>query len=326
MSVFERALIGFVSVGVGALFVAATLYPIDSPTRSPSAVFSLPLGASDGAAKNHRGKLVFAGGPTVAVVASKFDRHKYDMATIRAGKASVPPLFLTAFPRDIVRIRGPETRKKFFFKMVLPLVLRVNDAIAEDRHRLMPLLAASRAGRRLAAEDRLWLAAKLDQYGVPRAGLVELARRLDTVPPSLAIAQAAEETGWGTSRFAREGNALFGQWTFAAAGGLVPKDRATGKQHKVKVFQTLTQAVGAYVANLNTHRAYRDFRAERARMRNSKTTPDGMKLALSLTSYSERGRDYVSSIQSIIRANQLSQLDKARLGDSLPTAANEPAI
>ena len=210
--------------------------------------------------------------------------------------------------------------------MVLPLVLRVNDAITEDRRRLMPLLAASRAGRRLAAEDRLWLAAKLDQYGVRRAGLVELARRMDTVPPSLAIAQAAEETGWGTSRFAREGNSLFSQWTFAAVGGLVPKDRAPGKRHKVKVFQTLTQAVGAYVANLNTHRAYRGFRAERAHMRNSRTVPDGLKLAQSLASYSERGRAYVSSIQRIIRANRLSQLDKARLGGSLPIAAKEPAI
>ena len=326
MSVFERALIGFVSVGVGALFVAATLYPIDSPTRSPSAVFSLPGSAGDRTAKYGRANAALAGGPTVALVASKFHRHKYDMATIRAGKAPVPPLFLTAFPRDIVRIRTPETRKNFFFKMVLPLVLRVNDTIAEDRRRLMSLAAAKRDGQRLAPEDRLWLAAKLDQYGVRRAGLVELARRMDTVPPSLAIAQAAEETGWGTSRFAREGNALFGQWTFAAAGGLVPKDRASGKQHKIRVFQTLTQAVGAYVANLNTHRAYRGFRAERARMRKSKATPDGMTLAQSLASYSERGRAYVTSIQRIIRANQLSQLDKARLGGGLISAIKEPAI
>jgi Bax protein len=326
MSVFERALIGFVAVGVGALFVAATLYPIDSATRSPNAVYSLPGSAGDRATKDNRANSAHAGGPTVAVVASKFHHHKYDMATIRAGKAPVPPLFLTAFPHDLVRIRAPETRKNFFFKMVLPLVLRVNDAIEEDRRRLMPLLASSLAGHRLAAEDRLWLAAKLDQYRVRRAGLVELARRMDTVPPSLAIAQAAEESGWGTSRFAREGNALFGQWTFAAVGGLVPKERATGKRHKIKVFQTLTQAVGAYAANLNTHRAYRDFRNARARMRKLGDAPDGMKLAQSLTSYSERGRAYVTSIQRIIRTNQLSQLDKAQLGGTLLDSAKEPAI
>jgi len=93
MSVFERALIGFVSVGVGALFVAATLYPIDSATRSPSAVFALPGSAVGGAAKNNSDNLALGGAPTVAVVASKFHRHKYDMATIRAGKAPVPPLF-----------------------------------------------------------------------------------------------------------------------------------------------------------------------------------------------------------------------------------------
>ena len=151
MSLFERALIGLVSAGVAGLAVAAVLYPIDSTTRSPNAVFAVPGSAEGGAAKGAGAKLAGLGGSTVAVVASKFDRHKYDMATIRAGKAPVPPLFLTAFPRDIVRIRAPETRKKFFFKMVLPLVLRVNEAIAEDRRRLITLLAASRAGRRLAA-------------------------------------------------------------------------------------------------------------------------------------------------------------------------------
>ncbi len=326
MSLFERALIGLVAAGVAGLFVAATLHPIDSTTRSPSAVYPVPGSAEGGAAKGAGAKLAGIGGPTVAVVASKFDRHKYDMATIRAGKSHVPPLFLTTFPRDIVRIRQPETRKNFFFKMILPLVLRVNDRITEDRRRLMPLLAAARAGRPLRAEDRLWLAAKLDQYDVRRAGLEELARRMDTVPPSLAMAQAAEETGWGTSRFAREGNALFGQWTFAAAGGLVPKNREAGKLHKIKVFQTLTQAVGAYVANLNTHRAYRGFRAERARMRRSGGQPNGEQLARSLGSYSERGRAYVASIQKIIRANRLSQLDTARLGGTVITAAKEPAI
>jgi Bax protein len=254
-------------------------------------------------------------------------RHKYDMVTIRAGKSPVPPLFLAAFPIDILRIAQPETRKNFFFKMVLPLVLRVNDAITADRRRLTALQAAKRGGgRRLAAADRLWLAAKLDQYKVRRGSLAELARRMDTVPPSLAMAQAAEETGWGTSRFAREGNALFGQWTFASAGGLVPKDRDDGKFHKVKVFQTLTQAVGAYAANLNTHRAYRGYRAERARMRRTGGQPDGLKLAASLGSYSERGRAYVDTIQKIIRANRLGQLDKARLGGSVLAAAKEPAI
>jgi|TARA_B100000315_G_scaffold59265_2_gene53751 Bax protein len=326
MSAFEKALIGFVCAGAAGLAVAAAVFPIDTATKSPRAVFQAPGGGDEQAVTSGGGQVTAkAGGPTVAAVSGSFIRHKYDMETIRAGKSQVPPLFLTAFPRDILRISQPETRKKFFFKMVLPLVLRVNDRIAGDRRRLLPLKAALRSGRRLAAADRLWLAAKSDQYGVRRGDMAELARRMDTVPPSLAIAQAAEETGWGTSRFAREGNALFGQWTFAAVGGLVPKSRDNGKSHKVKAFQTLTEAVGAYVANLNTHRAYRGFRAERMRVRRHGEL-SGLELARTLGSYSERGRAYVSSIIRIIRANRLGQLDKARLSASGMAAAKEPAI
>ncbi|MEE2761546.1 MAG: glucosaminidase domain-containing protein [Pseudomonadota bacterium] len=323
MIIFEKALIGFVSTGVVSLALAAVLYPVDSTTRSPRAVFA-PSGSGD--ALRPAANRTVVGGPTVAKVTSNFHRYNYDMATIRAGKSPVPPLFLTALPSDIVRIRQPEMRKSFFFKMVLPLVLRVNDSIALDRRRLLPLLAAIRDSKNLRAEDRLWLAAKLDQYGVRRAGLAELARRIDTVPPSLAMAQAAEESGWGTSRFVREGNALFGQWTFESAGGLVPRDRDVGKVHKVKAFQNLTQAVGAYVANLNTHRAYRGFRAERARMRAAGRELDGEKLARTLVSYSERGRAYVDSIRRIIRINRLRQLDGARLGAAGLARGKDSAI
>ena len=138
-----------------------------------------------------------------------------------------------------------------------------------------------------------------------------LMRRVDTVPASLALAQAAEESGWGTSRFAQEGNALFGQWTTAEGEGLVPRRREAEASHKVRVFDELHDAVAAYLHNLNTHRAYRQFRLTRAEQRAESGRLDSVALVEDLKSYSERGEDYVASIKTIIRVNRLRQLDQA---------------
>jgi Bax protein len=151
-------------------------------------------------------------------------------------------------------------------------------------------------------------------------------RRADIIPPSLALAQAAEESGWGTSRFALEGNALFGQWTFAVKGALVPKNRDAGKAHRVRAFTSLLDAVRAYVRNLNTHKAYRHFRRERQALRQADRQLAGTVLARTLSSYSERGNKYVRTIQSIITGNQLQNLDKARLGGKTVSLSGQPVI
>jgi len=208
-------------------------------------------------------------------------------------------------------------RKAVFFKTVLPLVLQVNEQIVEDRKRLWQLGAEQKSGARLSAVDRLWLAVMSERYGTRRSDVDALLKRHDVVPPSLALAQAATESAWGTSRFVKEGNAMFGEWTFASDHeGIVPSERASGKTHRVRAFDSLYDSVASYVTNLNKHRAYREFRQVRAEMRAKGQAFDGIRLAATLHRYSERGAAYVDELQTIIRGNELDLLDGARLSQA----------
>ncbi len=225
----------------------------------------------------------------------------------------MPRLFLASLPEDFGKIREVAERKALFFRTVLPLILQVNEEILADRRRLWNLRYRLRTGLRLEAADQLWLIVMSERYGVGEGDVDALLRRVDIIPTSLALAQAAEESGWGTSRFAREGNAIFGQWTFAGNGNLVPLRRDDGKVHEVRDFETLLDGAKAYARNLNTHRAYRNFRKLRAAMRRAGRPVEGAVLARTLLSYSERQSAYVESLLSIIAANGLSTLDDARL-------------
>jgi Bax protein len=129
----------------------------------------------------------------------------------------------------------------------------------------------------------------------------------------MALAQAAEESGWGTSRFVLEGNALFGQYTFGTKYSLIPRAREAGKEHSIKAFPSLLEAVRSYAHNLNTHRAYRKFRDKREILRQNKKEITGDKLIAQLTNYSERGDKYVSAIRAIINVNRLKKLDNKEI-------------
>ena len=159
-----------------------------------------------------------SGGPEVVASADHlsrtFARLGYDLESVVRKDQPVPRVFLASLPRDMKEIREIKTRKALFFKSILPLVLQVNEEILEDRKRLWGLRTAMRMGRQISAVDRLWLSVVRDRYRVKSDDIDELLRRVDVIPPSIALAQAAEESGWGTSRFVREGNAIFGQWTF----------------------------------------------------------------------------------------------------------------
>jgi len=246
----------------------------------------------------------------------------YDLDAVFQGRSDVPRIALVSLPGDLARIREIDQRKAVFFKSVLPLVLQVNEQILEDRTRMRSLSASQKTGTPLRAVDRLWLAVMAARYGTPRNNIDALLNRHDVVPPSLALAQAASESAWGTSRFVREGNAMFGEWTFTDKHeGIVPSERATGKTHRVRAFSSLYESVLSYAVNLNKHRAYRDYRAMRATMRAEGRTIDGMHLAGALTSYSERGGAYVAELRAIISGNDLDLLDSARL-----SGANKPLI
>jgi len=245
----------------------------------------------------------------------------YEIDGVRV-HGEVPRLFLASLPQDLRHEPRADLRKTTFIKSTLPLILHVNELILQDRARLVSLRDQAAEGRLPAEEDQRWLEEIADRYGSQSADPAVLLTHVDIVPPSLAIAQAAEESGWGTSRFAREGNALFGQRAYKAhKKGIVPMERAEGKSFRVRGFDHLIDGVKSYVHNLNSHPAYKDFREARARMRSEKGDIDGYNLAGALLRYSERGVAYVKTIRVIMRANTLSVFDGARLGRSVSPGA-----
>ncbi len=252
---------------------------------------------------------------TYAVLLDAFGQLGYELEAIAAGAAGVPKLFLAALPPDLAQVPEAADRKAIFFRAVLPLVLQVNEEIKAERAKLLDIRARLRASRHVAQAERRWLAAMAERYETTPGDVDQLAKRVDVIPVSMALAQAAEESGWGSSRFVREGNALFGQWTTAAEGHQVPLDRDGGQTHRVAAFASLLDSTRAYVRNLNSHRAYREFRDARALFRAEGREPDSFDLAGTLGRYSQRNGDYVRRIRGLIMVNGLRQFDEATLDE-----------
>lgn len=254
---------------------------------------------------------------SVAKVKDAFSSAGYDLDAVRRGTVDVPRVRLASLPYDLAKMRQAQERKAVFLRYMLPFVLETNDRVRTQRQRMKQLREKVRQGHRLGEVETMWLDALYEEYRVKRGDFAALSARVDTVPVSLALAQAAVESGWGTSRFAQEGNAAFGQWTTNDHKGMVPKDRQSGMKHKVRAFDSLKKSVESYVRNLNTHRAYRDFRKKRAAMRRNERPLDSMGLAATLLSYSEKGMAYVELLHHVITRNDLRALDGARLGDAV---------
>ena len=253
---------------------------------------------------------------TVRLSASTIDQlfkeTNYNLDDVRKTKL-VKPIRLSLLPGEIKKIESTQKKKNLFIQIVLPLILEENNRIKLNRKKLFNILNKN---INTAAEKR-WLNSKFKQYGVLKKDLSTLKIRMDEVPVSLAIAQAAKETGWGTSRFAIEGNALFGQWTWTGEGikpAGIDSDDAT---HKVMKFKVLKASVRAYQRNLNTHGSYRKFRSIRAKMRDSDEQLDSLILANYLDKYAATGKEYTKIIKQIIKQNFLKDFDKVKL---LPTS------
>ena len=236
-----------------------------------------------------------------------FEDTKYKLEDVRKKKL-VKPVALTLLPNEIKMIESTKKRKEFFIQIVLPLILKENNNIRIDRKRLFSIINKSNN----SDLEKKWLAKKYKQYGIPSKDLSTLKIRMDEIPVSLALAQAAKETGWGTSRFALEGNALFGQWTWSGEG-LRPKESDKSEGHKVMKFNVLQASVRAYQRNLNTHSSYRDFRKARAELRDNGKPLDSLILAEYLDKYAETGDKYVEVLKKIIAQNSLKDFDDAKL-------------
>ena len=236
-----------------------------------------------------------------------FEDTKYTLEDVREKKL-VKPVALTLLPNEIKMIESTKKRKEFFIQIVLPLILKENNNIRIDRKRLFSIINKSNN----SDLEKKWLAKKYKQYGIPSKDLSTLKIRMDEIPVSLALAQAAKETGWGTSRFALEGNALFGQWTWSGEG-LRPKESDKNEGHKVMKFNVLQASVRAYQRNLNTHSSYIDFRKARAELRDNGKPLDSLVLAGYLDKYAETGDKYVEVLKKIIAQNSLKDFDDAKL-------------
>ena len=183
-----------------------------------------------------------------------FDDLGYDLKGVRAGQ-KVKPIYLTKLPKDLNTLGDTRKKRELFIKILLPLILDENEKITQDRKKLFKILSKNFN----TVGERVWLKRRFKEYKIEDKDLSKLKMRMDIIPVSLAIAQAANESGWGTSRFALEGNALFGQWTWSKKG-IKPADQDVNSSHKVLQFQILKASVRAYKNNLNTHNAYKEFR------------------------------------------------------------------
>ena len=242
-----------------------------------------------------------------ATITQLFEDTNYTLEDVRKKKL-VKPVALTLLPNEIKKIENSKKRKEFFIQIVLPLILKENNNIRLDRKRLFSIINKSNNTNL----EKKWLEKKYKQYGIPSKDLSVLKIRMDEVPVSLALAQAAKETGWGTSRFAQEGNALFGQWTWSGEG-LKPKDSDKNEGHKVMKFNVLQASVRAYQRNLNTHSSYKAFRKARAKLRDEGKSLDSLILSKFLDEYAQTGEKYVEVLQQIIKQNNLKDFDDAKL-------------
>ena len=236
-----------------------------------------------------------------------FDDTNYKLNDVRETKL-VKPVALTLLPNEIKMIQNTQERKEFFIQIILPLILQENNNIKLDRKRLFSIINKNNNTNL----EKKWLEKKYKQYGVTSKDVLLLKIRMDEVPVSLAIAQAAKETGWGTSRFAQEGNALFGQWTWSGEG-LKPKEADENMGHKVMKFNVLQASVRAYQRNLNTHKSYKNFRLARAELRDRGKPLDSLILSKFLDNYAETGEKYVEVLQKIIKQNNLKDFDDSKL-------------
>tara|TARA_B110000014_G_scaffold259845_1_gene248393 strand:+ start:1005 stop:2135 length:1131 start_codon:yes stop_codon:yes gene_type:complete len=246
-----------------------------------------------------------------------FEDENYNLNEIRKNKL-VKPINIDLLPNEIKSIENSKKRKEFFIQIILPLILDENKKIKLERRTLFSILNKNSNSE----AERNWLKSKFKQYGVVNRDLTTLKIRMDIIPVSLAIAQAAKETGWGTSRFAQEGNALFGQWTFSGEG-IKPAKSDGGDTHKVMKFKILKASVRAYHRNLNTHKSYREFRKVRAIQRDVYGELNSLELVNYLDKYAATGNEYIKILKKIISQNKLTDFDDAKI---LPNSKREKNI
>ena len=252
-----------------------------------------------------------------------FESQSSKLNPLPAYSRLVAPIFIWRLPRDLKGIAKVNHRKKIFIKLLLPLLIRHNIAIAQKRSSVKILIEKPILS--LSIDEYNWLVKTALHYKIfdesiskpiiTKEILKELLNRIDIIPVSLALAQSSLETGWGTSRFSIDGNALFGQWTWKTNKGIRPKQRAPGTKHSVLRFSQLAASIEDYTHNLNSSSHYRSFRSKRSALRKADYPIDiwAQNLVKELKKYSSNSEHYILTIKSIIRENQLTDFDNYSL-------------
>lgn len=283
--------------------------------------------AVQGTAAQEAADTIYVTWNTVEDIERFFEEVHYTPQTWAEGVRELPRMYVTDVgerwrqrTQDELTVQA---KKRIFFRGMAPLALRSNELIRAERERILSLPSPDD----LTAEDREWLARMATDYRLDAPDtweeatepdtwarlMADLLTRVDEVPVSLVLAQAANESGWGTSRFALEGNALFGQWSFGGSGMLPDQQRKSLGNYGVAAFESPLLSVVSYMRNLNSHPAYAGLREIRAAQRAAGEPLSGYELARGLDRYSERGQEYVDELHAIMRVNRLSPADDTYL-------------
>ena len=252
-----------------------------------------------------------------------FESLNYTPQQWQAGIREIPRVYLMGIPqrwKEGASEMPVQEKKRIFFRLGAPLILVANEAIQKEREFLSATIKAPKfdGNEKLISLARKYRVIKKDQSVVDDSVLESLLLRVDIIPVSLALAQSAEESGWGSSRFAVLGNALFGQWDFSGKGIPVRQQRKELGNYTIARFETPQDSVNAYMLNLNTNAAYKRLRSKRQKMRQQGLLPRGWELAATLDKYSERGEGYVATIHQIMKYNHLREADMAFLSEMEP--------
>jgi Bax protein len=241
-------------------------------------------------------------------VLNLFEDLEYDLDGVR-NKKKVKPIYFTRLPKDLDTIKNVKEKKETFLQILLPLIVAENEKIKEDREHLLKILKDNNSEK-----NKKWLNRKYKAYKVSDKNINELIEKIDIIPTSIALAQAAKESGWGTSRFALEGNAIYGQWTWNG-DGIEPLEKTKDQNHKILKFPLLRASVKAYIINLNTHRGYKSFRVKRSELRKQNKKLAGIELIHELENYAQTGKKYTKILEQIIKQNDLDELETVTIDD-----------
>ena len=241
-----------------------------------------------------------------------FNKYQFSVDNLLNNQSANLVIF-SSLPQDFMDIQPIIERKRLFINTLIPIIYSENLQILNDRKKILDWWRESDGENFSRDFWPQWLFELSEKYGSSDSNLGNLLMRVDIIPISLALAQSAIESGWGTSRYSREGNAVFGQYTFDESKGLKPKDRNENDEFFIKKFSNLSESVRSYLKNINTHLAYADFREERKKLRMSGENLSGYKLVNFLKDYSERRESYIKDVKEIMSSNNFQKYDKGNV-------------